>query len=247
MAKPIFSAGKRIRMFALLVMILLMAGCSGASFADDDALLQRLLGRLESPRYDMLHLYPDGTFTDTLLTEIPFSNGVYVPELVLSGTYTLRERLLEFHNIKAGYMRRAELFPDSSSEYYIYPRVVIIDKEDDILMQPIAQYTTDHTDTEGLFKQWKGEFTVVRYDGSKKMLMSRAVQEFYLLNKTHAASKYRRISADGMIPERNLTDTVIYKHPYLWLPPERGYLIRLSKASLIQFIKDPQLYLKPGD
>lgn len=231
----------------LIILTAVLPGCAGSPFTDNEQLLQRLIGRNESPRHDILYIYPDGTFTDTVLTEIPFSNGVYVPDYVITGRITLRERLLAFHDVKPEYMRRREIYPDSVSEYYIYPRVVIVDRENDILMQPVALYTAQDTIAPGLFKNWEGEFEVIRYDGGGTTLKSGTVREVYRLDKNTGMADYSRAAVQGDLPAMHLRDTVIYKHPYLWLAPGGGNLIRLSASGLTRFIKDPQLYLKPEE
>lgn len=230
----------------MIILTAVLPGCAGSPFTDNEQLLQRLIGRNESPRHDILHIYPDGTFTDTVLTEIPFSNGVYVPDYVVTGRITLRERLLSFHDVKPEYMRRREIYPDSVSEYYIYPRVVIIDRENDILMQPVALYTSPDT-AEGLYKNWTGEFEVIRYNGDGTSPGAGVVREEYRLDKNAGMADYKRVPVQGELPGMHLRDTVIYKHPYLWLAPGGGNLIRLSASGLTRFIKDPQLYLKPEE
>jgi hypothetical protein len=124
--------------FVLAAAGFFISGCSAARSltAEDKSLLELISGSWTSTNYQTLIFNKDLTFTDTLFSEQPYlKEKQLVPLYAAEGTFTIRNGIIFFEEVKINYLRAAADKNISAKDIVFYPRLILPEGKDLFLQE----------------------------------------------------------------------------------------------------------------
>lgn len=104
-----------ISFLCVFSLFILLNGCSDVvnSPTEEQLIAENITGRWVNENVEILTLKNNGIFIDTTLTQFVDSPGVFIPNYVINGKYSIKNNILYFYDVVLQYAKAA------SSEYII--------------------------------------------------------------------------------------------------------------------------------